>query len=97
MKKAKMRKKDKELKTFNLSALQKTLAAGKLDQFFKLLKPVVKDYGMSSLSQDAKIDRSQLYEIFVYQKAHPRLDTLLPILRCLGLVLSVEKKAKKKK
>lgn len=97
MKRSMTRKKEKVLKPVNVAELKKALSTGKLDQFFKLLKPVVKSYKMSHLSRDAKIDRSQLYEIFMYQAAHPRLDTLVPILNCLGFALSIEKKTKKKK
>jgi probable addiction module antidote protein len=69
--------------------LEEVFADGDPALIAKALGVVARSKGMSQIAQDASLSRESLYRA-LSADGNPRLDTLIKVLRVLGLRLSVE-------
>jgi len=69
--------------------LTQVIADGDADELLQAIGNVAKARGMAQIAKDAGLGRESLYKAFA-PGAKPRFDTVLKVIKALGLKLSAE-------
>lgn len=69
-------------------ALEESERDGDYGAFLQAVRRVAEIHGISKIAQESSVSRSNLYKAFA-QDGNPSLETLVAVLRSLGLRLSI--------